>query len=229
MMPSDAAPFADRASAGRLLAVELAKLQPERPIVYALPRGGVAVAVPIAIALKAPLDLLLVRKLGLPRQPELAAGAIVDGETPDIIWNQDVLRAARLRKEAFKPAIANARREIERRRALYLPLQAAPPVRHRTAILVDDGIATGASMRAAIAAMRRREPRRLIVAIPVAPREMVSDLRELVADVTCLTTPTEFEAVGDYYREFHQLSDEELISLISGGPARAKIVAVQAP
>ncbi len=171
-------------------------------------------AVPIAAALQVPLDLLLVRKIGVPHQPELAAGAIVDGERRDIVWNHDVLYAAGLSEDGLKQAIANARKEIERRRSLYLSLQAAISVQDRTAILVDDGIATGASMRAAIAAMRRRRPRRIIVAIPVAPRDMVRDLRELVEDVACLAAPAGFEAVGHYYRDFHQLRDEELMSLL---------------
>ena len=195
--------------------MEVAKLKPARPVLYALPRGGVPVACPIAAALKAPLDLLLVRKIGVPRQPQLAAGAVVDGEGRDVIWNRDVLRAEALSEEALKQAVANAYKEIERWRALYLSERAAIPVQDRTAVLVDDGMATGSSMRAAIAAVRQRGPRRIIVAIPVAARDVVRTLRELVEDVACLATPDGFHAVGNYYEDFHQLSDAEVISLLA--------------
>ncbi len=164
----DNAPFPDRASAGRLLAGEVAKLKPERPVVYALPRGGVPVALPIAEALGAPLDLLMVRKLGVPQQPELAAGAIVDGEVPGIVLNDEIVLAARLSEAEIAEIVAAELKVIERRRALYLPDKLPISARDRTAIIVDDGIATGASVRAAIKAIRARHPRRVILAVPCA-------------------------------------------------------------
>jgi putative phosphoribosyl transferase len=206
--------FKDRSSAGELLAAEVAKLGLERPVVYALPRGGVPVALPIALALKAPLDLLMVRKIGVPWQPELAAGSVVDGEAPDIVLNRDIVAATGLSDAEIKAAANAQLKEIERRRGLYLPGEKPVSARERTAILVDDGIATGASMRAAIAAVRRREPRRIVVAVPVAARETVEELRGDVEDVVCLAAPERFGAVGYYYDDFRQLSDAEVIDLL---------------
>jgi putative phosphoribosyl transferase len=206
--------FSDRAEAGRLLAGELIKRNFVRPVVYALPRGGVAVAAPIAHALKAPLDLLIVRKLGAPFQPELALGSIVDGERPDIILNEEVVRAAGMHEADIKK-LANAElKEIERRRRLYLPNRAPVIAHNRTAILVDDGIATGASMRAAIAAVRRRAPSCLVVAVPVAPRATVQELTASAGEVVCLVAPETFGAVGNFYADFHQLDDHEVDSLL---------------
>ncbi len=208
--------FRDRASAGKLLALEVAKRGFEQPVVYALPRGGVPVAVPIAAALKAPIDLLMVRKLGVPWQPELAAGSIVDGEKPDIILNESIVRAAGL-SAADLQALGDAQlKEIERRREIYLPDRAPVSAQGRTAVLVDDGIATGASMRAAITAVRRRGPLRIVVAVPVASRETVEELAAVVEEVICLAAPAHFHAVGYHYDDFHQLDDEEVISLLAG-------------
>lgn len=207
-------PFDDRREAGRLLADKLAERVFANPVIYALPRGGVPVAIEIAAALGAPLDLLLVRKIGVPGQEELAAGSIVDGERPDIIINRDIVSAAGMSKAQFDEAAARALREIERRRALYL--EGAPPVTAKgaTAILVDDGIATGASMRAAIEAVRRREPKRIVVAVPVAARETALEFQELADTLVCLSAPVHFGAVGYYYRDFTQLSDEDVITLM---------------
>ena len=153
--------FEDRETAGRMLAARLMQRTPLRPVVYALPRGGVPVAIEIARLLNTPLDLLLVRKIGAPGQPELAAGAVVDGEQPDIVVNEEICRASGLRPSDIAALGAAPLKVIERRRALYLPGKAPAPARGRTAILVDDGVATGASMEAAIAAVRRRSPERI--------------------------------------------------------------------
>ncbi len=204
-------PFLNREQAGQALAQEVAKLDLERPVVYALPRGGVPVAVPIAEALQAPLDLLLVRKIGVPGHEELAAGSIVDGAAPDIILNEDIVRAIGWSKVEVDAAAKRHLMEIERRRSLYLPGRAPIPVEGRTAILVDDGIATGASMRAAIEAVRRRRPRRIVVAVPVAAADTVRALRREVDDVVCVAAPERFGAVGFFYRDFHQLEDDEVI------------------
>jgi putative phosphoribosyl transferase len=207
-----ALPFSDRTAAGRLLAAEIKNRKPPSPVVYALPRGGVPVAVPIAEALGAPLDLLFVRKIGVPGYEELAAGSIVDGERPDIIINEQIVAGLRLRESDLEAAARRELREIERRRALYQPGREAQTAKGRTAILVDDGIATGASMRAAIEAVRRREPRSIMVAAPVASRETARAFAALVDDLVCLATPPDFRAVGLYYQDFHQVTDEEVIA-----------------
>jgi putative phosphoribosyl transferase len=206
--------FADRAAAGRLLAAKLQKRAFEAPVIYALPRGGVAVAVEIAELLHAPLDLLLVRKIGVPGFEELAAGCIVDGERPDIIFNEDIANAAHLSREQVETAGMRQLGEIERRRALYLPGRAPIPAKDRTAILVDDGVATGASMKAAITATRRRAPRRVVIAVPVAAATTATELAKLADEVICLTSPSRFGSVGYYYHDFHQLDDNEVVALL---------------
>jgi putative phosphoribosyl transferase len=221
--------YTDRASAGRLLGVELAKRALEQPVVYALPRGGVPVALEIAKALNAPLDVLLVRKIGVPWQSELAAGSIVDGERPDIVRNEYLISAAGMSEAEFAASAAKELREIERRRRLYTRGRAPIPAEGRTAILVDDGIATGASMRAAIAAVRRRKPRRIVVAVPVAAPDTAADLRALADEVVCLASPPSFRAVGAYYRDFHQLDDEEVTALLAEGGADANASAAVRP
>jgi putative phosphoribosyl transferase len=193
----------------------------EHPVIYALPRGGVPVAAEIAKALDAPLDLLLVRKIGVPWHEELAAGSIVDGERPDVVVNESIMRAARVSEADFAESAARELREIERRRALYLPGRRPIPAEGRTAILVDDGIATGASMRAAITAVRRRKPRRIIVAVPVLAPETAAAFRALADDVVYVAAPQLFRAVGLHYRDFHQLDDGEVTALLSQAQARA--------
>jgi putative phosphoribosyl transferase len=206
--------FANREVAGQLLAKEVARLQPEAPVVFALPRGGVPVAAPVAVVLNAPLDLLLVRKIGVPWQPELAAGSVIDGEQPDIVLNDDVVRAAGLSASDIR-SIADAElKEVERRRAIYMPGRPPMSAKGRTAILVDDGMATGASMRAAVAAVRRRGPRRIVVAVPVAAAETVREFRAIVDDLVCLAAPAHFGSVGYYYDDFQQLSDADVTSVL---------------
>ncbi len=206
--------FDDRAQAGHMLAGKLRGRAYPDPVVYALPRGGVAVAIEIAEALRAPLDLVLVRKIGVPGYEELAAGSIVDGERPDIIMNEDVARAAHLSRAEIEAAGARQLEEIERRRALYLPGRAPIPAKNRTAILVDDGIATGASMKAAILAIRRRSPRRIVIAVPVAAADTAAELAELADEFVCLAAPRNFGSVGFYYRDVHQLDDDEVVALL---------------
>ena len=213
--------FENREMAGRLLAARLALRAPLRPVVYALPRGGVPVAIEIAKRLNAPLDLLLVRKIGVPGQPELAAGAVVDGERPVIILNEDICRAAGLAESEVASLGAAELKEIERRRALYLPGKDPVPALGRTAILVDDGVATGASMEAAIAAVRRRAPDQIIVAVPVAARSSAAVLQGLVDEVLFLNIPESFDAVGEFYRDFHQLDDKEVIAALANVPSES--------
>jgi putative phosphoribosyl transferase len=208
--------FDDRGTAGQALADEIAKRRYSQPVVYALPRGGVPVAIEVARRLNAPLDLLLVRKIGVPWQPELAAGAVVGGEQPDLVLNDDIVRAAGLTEAEIASLARTQLTEIERRRAQYLPDRAPISARGRTAILIDDGVATGASMEAAIAAIRKRSPLRVVVAVPVASRSAIVTLNGLVDEVICLVAPEDFGGVGAFYRDFHQLSDSEVVDLLAG-------------
>jgi putative phosphoribosyl transferase len=203
--------FQDRETAGRLLANELVGMELADPVVLALPRGGIPVAAEIARALKAPLDLVMVRKIGLPSQPELAAAAVVDGEQADIILNEEVLRWSGLSEEALQALAREQLKEIERRRKVYLSGRLPVSVAGRTAILVDDGIATGTTVRAALKALSRRRAGRIVLAVPVAPADTLSALRELVDDVICLIPATAFLGIGSFYRDFHQLTDSEVI------------------
>jgi putative phosphoribosyl transferase len=207
--------FQDRAAAGKLLADKLSKLELKQPVVFALPRGGVPVGREVADALHAPLDLVLVRKIGVPWQTELAAASIVNGEQPEIVFNERIMSEAGLTRREVEQAGAAELREIERRRALYLRGRPPVEVRARDAVLVDDGIATGATFKAAIKAVRRRMPSRVIAAIPVGPPDSIEELKALTDDVVCLFTPSWFSAIGAHYDDFHQLTDQEVIDLLN--------------
>lgn len=210
----DSARFRDRDDAGAQLASRLAGMNLADPVVLALPRGGVPVARPIAKALDAPLDLLLVRKIGVPSQPELAAAAIVDGEHPEIVFNRDVMSLVGLSDDAIDDLAQPELWELERRRRVYLKDRKPVPVEGRTAIVVDDGIATGTTVRAALSALRRRNPASLVLAVPVAPDETVAALRPLVDDLVCLSIPRDFYAISPFYEEFHQLTDAEVTRML---------------
>jgi len=207
--------FRDRGQAGQELAVALAGYKNPRVVVLALPRGGVAVAAEIAAALCAPLDLVLVRKVGLPQQPELAMGAVVDGAKPLVVRNEDVIAAAGIGQEEFDSVCAGELAEIERRRRCYLGGRARVDVAGRIAIVVDDGIATGATTRAALRATRRRQPSKLVLAIPVAPTESLVAMRQEADEVVCLEDHELFGAIGHYYGDFHQISDEEVVTTLA--------------
>jgi putative phosphoribosyl transferase len=208
--------FANRQTAGQALADELTKRHLVDPVVLALPRGGVPVAVEIAKALKAPLDLVLVRKIGVPFQPELAVAAVVDGGAPEIVVNEDVIKLAGLDRDYIDQRAKLELAEIERRRQAYIGGRPRVPLEGRTLIVVDDGIATGASVRAALKALRRRAPKALVLAVPVAPAETVEALRAEVDQLICLATPEPFFAIGVHYLDFRQLSDQEVVSSLSG-------------
>lgn len=206
--------FADRAEAGRLLAERLAALRLEAPLVLALPRGGVPVAAEIARALAAPLDVAFVRKIGAPYQPELAIGAVADGDAPEIVLNEELVASLGLDADFIA---AQARRElasIERRRREYAPLRARVEPEGRAVIVVDDGVATGMTMQAALRHLKRRKPARLIAAVPVASREALALLEREADQVVCLSAPRDFGSVGFFYRDFGQVSDEEVATLL---------------
>jgi putative phosphoribosyl transferase len=215
-------PFADRQTAGRALGDELKAKNYAEPVVLALPRGGVPVAAEIARALNAPLDLVLVRKIGVPYQRELAAAAVVDGSQPEIVVNDDVLSHTGIDKAYIDHAAKRELAEIERRRRVYLGDRPRIPLEGRTLIVVDDGIATGASIRAALKALRRRRPKALVLAVPVAPVETVAALRGDVDELVCLAMPEPFVAIGVHYLDFRQLSDEEVMSSFASLPARVE-------
>jgi putative phosphoribosyl transferase len=207
--------FENRKQAGRQLAQALQGYKDQEPVVLALPRGGVPVAVEVASALNAPLDLILVRKIGVPMQPELAMGAVVDGAKPLIVRNEDVIALADISEAEFKKVCDSELAEIERRRQLYLGSRARAEVAGRTAIVIDDGIATGATTRAALRATRLRNPKKLILAVPVAPTESLAAMREEADDVVCLEDHENFGAIGYYYADFRQTSDQEVIDMLA--------------
>ena len=204
----------NRHSAGKALASQLLEKNYDKPVVLALPRGGVPVAAEIASALHAPLDLLLVRKIGVPGHEEVALGAVMDGEHPELIVNEAIRLSCGISDAELESIKARELAEIDRRRQTYLQGRAPVQVEGCTAIVVDDGIATGATMRAALAGLRRRKPARLVLAVGVAPLDIFDQMFSQVNDVFCLVTPEILHAVGLHYLDFAQVSDEEVIKLL---------------
>jgi predicted phosphoribosyltransferase len=217
-------PFIDRTDAGQQLAKALARYKRQHPVVLALPRGGVPVAAEIADALDAPLDLILVRKIGVPSQPELAMGAVVDGGKPVIVRNENVIRLTGVSESEFNAIRDQELAEIERRRKLYLGDRPHPQIVDRFVIVVDDGIATGATTRAALQATRMRKPSRLVLAVPVAPTETLNELRGEADDIVCLEDYRDFGAIGLFYSDFRQVSDGEVIEILARHPVRSQTV-----
>jgi len=211
--------FRDRLDAGRRLAKALSSYRDRRPVVLALPRGGVPVAAEVAEALEAPLDLILVRKIGVPTQPELAMGAVVDGAAPIVVRNEEVIELSGTTAAEFDAACAEELAEIERRRLLYIGERARAEVAGQVVIVVDDGIATGATTRAALRAIRNRKPKELVLAVPVAPPDTIAQLRQEVDNLICLETPELFGAIGYFYRDFRQVSDQEVLTILNRFPA----------
>jgi predicted phosphoribosyltransferase len=217
-------PFHDRREAGRLLAATLTTYA-HRPdvLVLALPRGGVPVAYEVARALEAPLDVFLVRKLGIPGHAELAMGAIASGGVR--VLNDEVVRALRIPDHVIEAIAAKEQQELARRERLYRGDRPPPDVQGRTVILVDDGLATGATMYAAVQALRQQQPARIVVAVPIAAPETCAELREEVDDIVCAVTPEPFYAVGLWYEDFAQTTDDEVRDLLARaseqGTARA--------
>lgn len=213
-------PFSTRTQAGLALARELQQLDLKGPVVVlALPRGGVPVAAEIARALGAPLDLLLVRKIGAPYQPELAVAAVVEGSPPDVVVNEETADLPGVNDAWIQGELPSALREIERRRGVYMAGRPLRSVEGATVIVVDDGIATGTTMRAALRALRRRHPARLIVAVPVGPHTTIAALGDEVDDVICLIEPRPFRAIGLHYLDFHQLGDDEVCAALDAANA----------
>jgi putative phosphoribosyl transferase len=212
---SDQRRFRDRTEAGMLLGRELARrVRPgDDPIVLALPRGGVPVGYEIARALDAPLDVFIVRKLGVPGHEELAMGAIASGGVP--VWNEDVRRHLQgLPQREIDAVVAREQKELERREKSYRGARPPLELAGRTAIIVDDGLATGSTMRAAVRAVRRMNPRAIVVAVPVAASSTCAELRAEVDDIICMRTPEPFSAVGLWYEDFTQTTDEEVHALL---------------
>jgi putative phosphoribosyl transferase len=206
--------FANRTEGGRLLAEKLARYSNrDDVIVLGLPRGGVPVAYEVAKRLRAPLDVFIVRKLGVPGFEELAAGAIASGGVR--VLNEDVMRAIPYADEAIEAVTARETAELERREQIYRQDRPPPELRDRIAILVDDGLATGATMRAAVKALRQRGAAKVVVAVPVGPPDTCLELEQLADDAICLSTPPFFQAVGQYYEDFSQTSDADVRELLS--------------
>jgi len=217
-------PFTDRIEAGRQLAKALSHYKAQQPVVLALPRGGVPVAAEIASALDAPLDLILVRKIGVPFQPELAMGAVVDGDKPITVRNEDVIKLTGVKEREFNAIRDEELAEIERRRKRYLGDRPHPQLAGRTVIIVDDGIATGATIRAALRATAERKPSKLVLAVPVAPTDTLQALRGEADDIVCLEDYAEFGAIGLYYADFRQISDTGVIEILARHPVTSPAV-----
>src|SRR5213080_736076 len=206
--------FPDRIEAGRLLAEELEKYADrDDVIVLGLPRGGVPVANEVAKHLHAPLDVFIVRKLGVPGFEELAAGAIASGGVR--VFNEDVMRAIPHAEEAIEAVTAKETAELKRREHIYREGRPAPELRGRVVILVDDGLATGATMRAAVKALRQQGAAKIVVAVPVAPPDTCQELAQQADETICLRTPPFFQAVGQYYEDFSQTSDDDVRELLA--------------
>jgi putative phosphoribosyl transferase len=204
--------FRDRVEAGRILAHRLTKYADQRPIVLGLPRGGVPVAFEVAKALKAPLDVYVVRKLGVPGHEELAMGAIASGDVR--VLNKRVIEDLRISEEAIEAETRREQQEVQRRERLYRGDRPPLDVSNRTVVLVDDGIATGSTIKAAIAALKKQKAGRIVVAVPVAPASTIEELKREVDEVICVSTPEFFYAISLWYEEFPQTSDEEVSELL---------------
>jgi putative phosphoribosyl transferase len=206
--------FRDRTEAGQILASKLTKYQNKGDtVILALPRGGVPVAYEIGKSLRLPVDIFVVRKLGVPGHEELAMGAIASGGVRHI--NRDIVDQLHIDSKTIDAASRREEKEIERREGLYRGQRPPLDVRHKTVILVDDGLATGSTMRAAIAALRQHQPARIVVAVPAAAPQTCSEIADEVDEIICAATPEPFYAVGQWYQEFSQTTDDEVRELLA--------------
>jgi predicted phosphoribosyltransferase len=212
--------FVDRREAGRRLAVRLRSYAGPDTLVLALPRGGVPVGYEVARALEVPLDVFVVRKLGLPGHPEMAMGAIASGGIP--LLNDNLVQYLGLSPELVDEVVEQEREELERRELEYRGTESPPDVRGRTVILIDDGLATGSTMLAAIEALRKLGPARIVVAVPVASPQACEALAREADDVVCAATPQPFHAVGLWYDDFSQTTDEEVRELLESARAAGR-------
>ena len=212
--------FADRHEAGRRLGAALAHLKGSDALVLALPRGGVPVGLEVAKAIDAELDVLIVRKIGSPWQEELGIGAIVDGEHPQIIVNDEIAQMVGADKGYIDRESKRQLAEVERRKRAYRGDRPNPVVKDRTVVVVDDGIATGGTMKVALRAMRQRSPARLIMAVPLAPSDSLAELASECDEVVCLAQPTPFFAIGGHYADFRQTTDDEVVRLLTEAKAQ---------
>jgi putative phosphoribosyl transferase len=206
--------FADRREAGRQLAVALAHLDLPDPVVLALPRGGVPVGFEVAEVMNAPLDLVFVRKIGAPNHPELGCGAVVDGADPQVVLNQDVVDQLAVPDAWLKAQTERELQEIARRRELYAKGRPPEPLKGRTAVVVDDGVATGGTAIAALRGLKKTGAAKVVLAVPVAPPQVLDRLRRHADEVAYLAAPDPFYAVGLFYENFAQTSDEEVVDLL---------------
>lgn len=207
--------FTDRREAGQRLLNRLGRLDPENTVILALPRGGLPVADVIAEALGVPLDIVLVRKIGVPGQPEFAIAAVTNGKHPKITVNEDVARMTGLDDADIARLAERELPEIRRRREIYLKGRSSVPLAGKIVVVVDDGLATGATMRAALQLVREEHPARLIAAIPVAPAVQIAALERVCDEIICLECPAEFRAVGQHYHDFGQVSDATVSNIIA--------------
>lgn len=208
-------PFADRREAGRKLAARLIDKAKDDPVVVALPRGGVPVAYEVAKALNSPLDLLMVRKIGAEGWKEFGLGAVIDGDHPHLVLNEDVVRQIDPNPDYIRAEMKRQLKEIERRRQIYCGDRKPISLTGRTVIVVDDGIATGGTVRAALEGVRRNDPEKVILAVPVAPPATLEELASLCNEIICLASPVNFGAVGAFYSNFDQTGDDEIIQLLA--------------
>lgn len=219
--------FKNRKAAGQFLAKELATYANRQDVlVLALPRGGVPVAFEVAKALNAPLDVFVVRKLGVPEQEELAMGAIASGGVR--VLNKNIVRSLDISETAINQVVAKEQQELERRERLYRGVHPVPTLHERTVILVDDGLATGATMRAAVVALQQQKPAKIIVAVPVSASETYQEFQSKVDEVVCAATPNPFYSVGLWYEDFPQTTDEEVRVLLELAANSQKTTAIGA-
>lgn len=212
--------FRNRGHAGELLAKQLEKYKGKDTVVLAIPRGGVVVGQVVAEMLGVPLDIIITRKIGAPGNPEFAIGAI--GPENEIVLNRQVIEAMRIRREYINAEVGRQGLEMERRERMYRQDRARLALKGKTVLLVDDGVATGANTEVAIKAVRKQKPKKLILAVPVGPKETMERLKALVDELICLVVPTPFYAVGQFYQDFSQTSDEEVIRILKSKKQKLK-------